>query len=370
MKINSLIFLSKCMHKRLIIKLLKRNGTLHLFRRLEVCSEKQIKCETAIEFLKLCQNLGVTPTFAKINSTAANKWRKSSKQYEENVISEEFREKTKVANTLKATANNIYKEIREKCTILQYIGVLNAITNLRKKQYESIMDTHTKKLSRLLYKEGNIDEYINNLSSCHLSFFQKLVLFRGLDFSLPQKTSGVEIQAAFEKVYWNVESSIADDKKELASATLKSIALNYIEQYGPKPPKSLLRSIGQLRKRDDIIVTKPDKGSGVVVMNKSEYIQLLRAASINDSTKFKPINEEQPKSRGSSPKFYHPLLEKEKETKKIVKRILPKETAELLTIKGSRLAHLYGLPKTHKNTLSIRPVLSATETYNYKLAKW
>ena len=39
--------------------------------------------------------------------------------------------------------------------------------------------------------------------------------------------------------------------------------------------------------------------------------------------------------------------------------------------KGSRLAHLYGLPKTHKPELSMRPILSATITYNnYALAKW
>ncbi|PFX34113.1 Glucose-6-phosphate translocase [Stylophora pistillata] len=37
---------------------------------------------------------------------------------------------------------------------------------------------------------------------------------------------------------------------------------------------------------------------------------------------------------------------------------------------GSRLAHLYGLPKTHKENLSMRPILSATGTYNYALAKW
>ena len=38
--------------------------------------------------------------------------------------------------------------------------------------------------------------------------------------------------------------------------------------------------------------------------------------------------------------------------------------------KGSRLAHLYGLPKTHKSKLSMRPILSAVGTYNYKLAQW
>ena len=51
-------------------------------------------------------------------------------------------------------------------------------------------------------------------------------------------------------------------------------------------------------------------------------------------------------------------------------QILPDEISNSLSPKSSRLAHLYGLPKTHKATLSMRPILSATGTYNYNLAKW
>ena len=53
-----------------------------------------------------------------------------------------------------------------------------------------------------------------------------------------------------------------------------------------------------------------------------------------------------------------------------VERILPKSIADSVVQKGSRLAHLYGLPKTQKKKLAMRPTLSATGTYNYKLAKW
>ena len=92
----------------------------------------------------------------------------------------------------------------------------------------------------------------------------------------------MDIQAAFEKAYWKLEPTLPDDKKDLAAATLRSIALNYIERKGPKPPKRLLKSINKLKKQDDIVITKPDKGSGVVVMDKSDYVRLLCEASIND----------------------------------------------------------------------------------------
>ena len=70
------------------------------------------------------------------------------------------------------------------------------------------------------------------------------------------------------------------------------------------------------------------------------------------------------------PKYYHPLLEKEKLVESTVRRILPSEIADSVRPTGSRLAHLYGLPKTHKRQLAMRPILSATGTYNYALAKW
>ena len=141
-------------------------------------------------------------------------------------------------------------------------------------------------------------------------------------------------------------TKLGNDKKELTSATLHSIALQYIECKGRKIPKSLQRAVKQLKRRDDIMVTKPDKGSGVVIMDKEEYIHLLCEASVNDTTKFEKIDSERPRKRGRKPKQYHPLLEKEKQLKSVVQGILPKEIANKLCPKGSRLAHLYGLPKT------------------------
>jgi hypothetical protein len=128
--------------------------------------------------------------------------------------------------------------------------------------------------------------------------------------------------------------------------------------------------LNQLKQRDDIVITKPDKGTGVVVMNKCDYIRLLSEASVDDEEKFKPVSLEQPKARGRPIKHYHPLLQKEKELERTVREILPENVAESVLQKGSRLAHLYGLPKTHKSKLAMRPILSAVGTYNYNLAQW
>ena len=105
-------------------------------------------------------------------------------------------------------------------------------------------------------------------------------------------------------------------------------------------------------------------------MDRDEYNRLLREASVDNTSKFVRINEERPKTRGRPPTHYHPLLQKEKELTKILNDTLPDSVATSLRPRGTRLAHLYGLPKTHKSTLCMRPILSATNTYNYQLAKW
>ena len=99
---------------------------------------------------------------------------------------------------------------------------------------------------------------------------------------------------AFEKGFWKLEPKLSEENKELAAtATLRSIALNYVKQKRPIPPKSMLRAIGQLKKNEDIIITRPDKGSGVVVMDKSESdVRLQKEASINDETKFVHVSLE------------------------------------------------------------------------------
>ena len=223
-------------------------------------------------FFSFEKNFELTSTFAKVDQTKHMKWSKSSEQFSTNVIAEELRAKVKQNPALKKDLNGIYDEIRQNCSSLQYMCILRTMVNLCKKHYEKMMSGHINKIMKLLNKDHDVDKHIENISYYELSFFLKLVLCRGLKFSLPEHISPMDIQASFEKAFWQL-----DDKKELAAAILRSIALNYIECKAPKPPKPLQKAIEQLKRRDDIVITKPDKGTGVVVMDKAEYVRLLSA---------------------------------------------------------------------------------------------
>ena len=43
---------------------------------------------------------------------------------------------------------------------------------------QEVINTHTRKIARLLYRETNIEEHIKSISLYELSFFQKLVLIQ------------------------------------------------------------------------------------------------------------------------------------------------------------------------------------------------
>ena len=131
-----------------------------------------------------------------------------------------------------------------------------------------------------------------------------------------------------------------------------------IECTAPKPPKALQKAVQQLKCRSNIVINKPDKGSGVLVVERADYVRLLHDASIKDTAKFICVNKERPKPKGRPPKYYHLLLEKEDQLESAVRKILPKSIADKICGSGSRLAHLYGLPKTQNENLSMQPILS------------
>ena len=54
--------------------------------------------------------------------------------------------------------------------------------------------------------------------------------------------------------------------------------------------KECFQAIESLRMNEEIIITKPDKGSGVVILNKNEYNNKMMTI-LNDTTKFLDLGQ-------------------------------------------------------------------------------
>ena len=79
-------------------------------------------------------------------------------------------------------------------------------------------------------------------------------------------------------------------------------------------------------------------------MDKNDYIRLLSAASVDNTSKFIHVDDKRPsKSRGRPSKHYHPLLQKDKELRTMLHEILPEEIAKTLPEKFSACTSLDSL---------------------------
>jgi len=132
-----------------------------------------------------------------------------------------------------------------------------------------------------------------------------------------------------------------------------------------KPDDKRLSSVlSKLGKNNSLYISRPDKGNGTVIMNRSEYIQKMDTI-LNDSSKFCLIDEDS----------YRVIQRLESNLNKTLLTLhklhkLDKPSYDSIRATGSLPGKLYGLPKIHKANVPLRPILSALTCHNYKLSKF
>ena len=105
-----------------------------------------------------------------------------------------------------------------------------------------------------------------------------------------------------------------------------------------------------LRKNKNIVILRPDKGNGVVILDKVDYIsKIMNILIIIRQNEDKLTN------------LLRNLLKS---------KVIDQTLSDKLKPVGSSLGKLYGLPKIHKKDAPLRPIISSINTYNYNLAKY
>ncbi|XP_065651024.1 uncharacterized protein LOC136079229 [Hydra vulgaris] len=266
---------------------------------------------------------------------------------------------------------NLKSRVRKNCSTLQWNLLTTVIKSNIKKKELSIIKTHEKKLCSLTksavlpFKHQNI---IQNLSSYTLQHDELDLLNNGLGFALPQAfIKKTDVFAQFDCIsqFLNNQLKNNDSKPQLKSE-LSHLANNYVYKYTPS--ENCLRKhkiLKRLRNNENIVITRPDKGNGIIVFNKVDYINSLHNI-ISNKTKFKELKEDPTIKREISLQGYLRKLYKLKCFEKdIYTKIYPV---------GSQPARIYALPKMHKVNKdsflpTFRPIISTIGTYNYNLAK-
>ena len=218
------------------------------------------------------------------------------------------------------------------------------------------------------FKQNNIV----NLSDYKLSDTEQFVLSHGLSFCLPPSSvKREETLADFEVLYAQLKHHKPRSEEQLAA--LKSRLSDLAHAYCGSPidlgdflmTKECFQAIKSLRTNEEILITKPDKGAGVVILSKKSYIEKMMAI-LSDKTKFLdlgPAANNDNTARIES-KIQRRLLQLKKES------LISQSVYEAIRPTGSQRPRMYGLPKVHKKDVPLRPILSMTGSSQHQLAKW
>ncbi|CAF1399640.1 unnamed protein product, partial [Didymodactylos carnosus] len=255
------------------------------------------------------------------------------------------------------------------------------------------LDVHTKKLNilRSLNKlcsstkqTPRLISSVKNLSKRTLSENEIKALENGLDYVYPslrfdEETFISNIETCFVTVLGRTTDKCDYDEKDSDEDVIYNMSPTQLKfankmrnicdsfRYNAKRVlskfhsniASIMKTLKNLAKDKSIVITKPDKGRGIVIMDRNEYLTKMNSI-LSDVRTFKEIKQD-------------PTIEKEDQ---LTRKLLQLKNDNFITVEeyknirptGSQPGRIYGLPKIHKVGNPLRPIVSAINTYNYKLS--
>ena len=241
------------------------------------------------------------------------------------------------------------------------------------KTLQKLLFTQQKKLSSLTRGYSlpifTANETITNLTHYELYQEESNLLKADLYFSIqPDEIEKSEIFTTLEKIHRSFNNNLkSEETKSQIKAHLLYLANSYFFNYKPSPCILRQRRVLQnLRKNKDIIITKPDKGNGVVILDGKLYDNAIQEM-ISDTSKFEMFNEDPTWKCEASLQRFLPKLKH--------KNFFNKNEYDKLYPVGSAPGLIYGTPKMHKFSFSdpfskLGPIVSSIGTFNYNLARF
>lgn len=361
--------------------LFRRYGrsTLNVFRRKERILRKLEHNKCDLEFLLKCKSYNVLPKFLYFKLYRKNLYNsKLYKSWQFKLLNLEIKSKNhnirKFSNSLSVASD----ELKNSLSYLDNISVNVFLENSISKFTSKLKSTHKNKLESLgihsHHSPLDPNKVVFNLSDRVISARERSLLTFGLNFGLPIfKLNFYSFFNSFEKLYRTLkkEPEFKPDTHPSLKSVLHNLSFRLFYNFKPYKifsplfSKNEINILRNLSKDKSIIICRPDKGRGVVILNRSDYINKMNHI-LSDTTKFKLIN--------CNDRVLHTLHQEDKVNRVLNKLkkdgVLSESQYSDLSISGSSPGIMYGLPKIHKENSPLRPILSANNTTTYRIAKF
>ena len=365
-----------------ICSILQRRYNQHcvrLFRRIEKNDFKIKKVSCDIKFLETCIHYEVFPKFVQFKvSTHSFNRTPYYKQCQKQIIDHELNNLKAKSRSLTELNLSLKSELQQLVSYLDFKCIVYRIDANSNTKIENVKTTHERKLKNLgVYTNRGINpsSVLYNISSFQLTDRQKELLSYGLDFCLPfRRINKINFFIHFEKFYSFLEGidrscgNIYRNWLPTGKRKLTSISHESFELLKKRDETHLLITeddidiLKSLKSEDSIIISKPDKGKGVVIQNKNDYISKMEML-LSDRSKFEVLS-------GDIHKLMMSLEEKLNRILRPLKSTLGQFCYDSVRASGSQPGVMYGLVKVHKASFPLRPIVSSINTFNYNLSKF
>ena len=350
---------------------------LGLFRRFERLEKKVRKLSCDLTFLNTCCTHRLTPKFLRFRLYDARLIHSTEyKNFQSDLLIKEISRK----NRLLSSTRKCRDESREllRCSVFRFdfLHLQRCVIRSAHNLEEHTTLIHSRKLESLGFTGNAVSNPIHNYSDYQLSPSEAQLLSKGPKYVLgPPKPSFIRHFLDFQNFYlriqsFNAGSNMDSEKRDSFLTQFKAIAHSYFKDINTyynsnsnltMNEQKLLR---KLQNNNDIIVTRPDKSNGFAILNKQDYVSKMLTI-LNDVSKFQRVSTPLPvilrRQEDKLNNFLRPLLKQS---------IIDEATYRSLYSSSAQPGRLYGLLKTHKPDLPLRPILSALNTFNYNLAKY
>ena len=275
---------------------------LGLFRSCEKSDLRLKKLTRDPQFLECCYTNNLRPKFLNFKTALDNFYRDADYDlYQRRLLEKEIGNKRLLIDAAVDTRGELFGKLKSMCTYLDFHHFSLTISNINAKKDLKVRATHDRKLFnlglQLRYDELPASKIIFNVSKIKLTELQIEALSKGLQFCFsPSKLNYTRQFLAFENLYRKVSTEsiykCLPDAGNFFRIRLKDIAYRSFYSRLPKLSdhhKKLLAALKPLSRDKSIVVTKPDKGKGVVILDKDEYLEKI-SDLLGDSSKFLKVD--------------------------------------------------------------------------------
>lgn len=272
---------------------------------------------------------------------------------------------------IKVSFNNLSNRIKALLPSNVYNNFVDSLKFKYNKIFCNVRKSNIKKFKMMLTRSKNNVKFFNdnkkwlvNLTSVDVPEEVVNLLSLGPKFNLPVDAHNFDLKRLLMYLE-NIINELKTDTKNVVRGKITNIITNYMGTGRTCDGlHSILRNYLKktkifLKDNPSVMITKADKGSTTVIIDKTDYINKSKGM-LDDINVYKVLNS-------------NPLLTVQNNINSFIKLLQEKNyitfsEKKKLTTNNSILAKAYFLPKIHKEGVPLRPIISSIGAASYDLS--